>query len=75
MKKTLRSTVLGGLTGLCALLLMAGMAQAAPAAQEATPTPSATPVPQACNECHPDIANSWSASPHAHAFADPMFQD
>ena len=75
MNKTLRSTMLGGLTGLCALLLMAGLAQAAPTAQEVTPTPSATPIPQACNECHLDIASAWSASPHAHAFADPVFQD
>jgi predicted CXXCH cytochrome family protein len=65
------------------LLLLASLACAAPALaaplpQDAAPTeaalPSGTPPPD-CAECHLDVSASWSASPHAHAFDDPAFQE
>jgi hypothetical protein len=46
--------------------------------QQDTPLPEATPVAvetKDCKECHLDIANLWSSSPHAHAFEDPIFQE
>lgn len=30
---------------------------------------------QECAECHLDVAEQWSQSPHAHAYDDPYFQD
>jgi hypothetical protein len=72
---------LAGLTvGLIVLIITAGMAAAAPPDQEASATPEPapaepTPEPKPCGECHLDIANSWAASPHAHAFDSPTFQE
>jgi predicted CXXCH cytochrome family protein len=63
----------GVAVGLFGLLVTTGLALATPDAQQATPTPP-TPVKE-CGECHLDIANHWSHSPHAHAFDDPVFQD
>jgi len=37
--------------------------------------PPSTPKVKDCGECHLDIANEWSHSPHAHAFDDPYFQE
>lgn len=62
----------GLLVCLLVMLASAGVSQAAPLAQEAAPT--ATPELKACDSCHLDIANSWSQSPHAHAYDDPVFQ-
>ncbi len=41
--------------------------------QETDPDPSVSD--QACKECHLDIFEWWSHSPHAHAFDDPVFQE
>jgi predicted CXXCH cytochrome family protein len=44
-----------------------------------TPQPGSNPPPtetipqKECVECHPNILNAWSASPHAHAFDDQEF--
>lgn len=43
-----------------------------PLRQDDEPTPE--PVLE-CQECHLDIANLWSRSPHAHAFDDPVFEE
>lgn len=41
--------------------------------QETDPDPSVGD--QTCKECHLDIFESWSHSPHAHAYDDPVFQE
>lgn len=81
MKKILASS------GLIAFLILSlgfvwgwnpASVQAAPPHQEATPVPEDPHEGQKgkdCQECHLDIANNWSASPHAHAFDDPTFQE
>lgn len=68
-----RGRALAGAFFAClALLLAAGVVLAAPEAQEEPPTPMAR---EKCAQCHRDVAYSWQASPHAHAFDDETFQD
>ena len=66
--KNRRPLVIGLIVGLLAMLGTVGMA----GAQDPTPPPPAAP---ACTECHLDITDNWSDSPHAHAFDDPAFQE
>lgn len=40
----------------------------------ATPTPTVTPTPKPCAECHLEITNEWSASPHRAAYTEDLFQ-
>ena len=72
--KTILLPVLAGVAVFAlALLLTTGIAFAAPPAQDETP-----PVDESakdCSECHLDIAEDWSHSPHAHAYDDPYFQE
>ncbi len=58
--------------GVIAVLLLVPGALAAPPRQEENP-----PVvnSQDCRECHLDIAEEWSQSPHAHAFDNADFQE
>jgi predicted CXXCH cytochrome family protein len=81
-----RTPLLAGLiVGLLAALVFTALAGAAPLAQEPTPTPNPaaapsaeltpTAPPKACEACHPDVGDAWSASPHAHAYDDPAFSD
>jgi predicted CXXCH cytochrome family protein len=53
--------------------LTSGIALAAPGEQEDSPVDSEKL--NECGECHPDIANHWALSPHAHAYDDPYFQE
>jgi len=69
----IRSLLACLLIGLLAMTLTTGIALAAPPAQDEDPTPE--PATKDCGECHLDIANNWTHSPHAHAFDDPVFQD
>lgn len=62
----------GLLVAALSLILVVGIAGAAPQAQEADP--GDTIPDDTCKECHLDIAESWSHSPHAHAYDDPVFQ-
>lgn len=62
----------GLLVAVLSLILVVGIAGAAPQAQETEP--GDTIKDDTCKECHLDIAQSWSHSPHAHAFDDPVFQ-
>jgi predicted CXXCH cytochrome family protein len=77
LRKARRALLAGLIVGLIALGLppwtTVRISLAAPLAQEATPT-TETEM-KACGECHLDIAASWSSSPHAHAFDDPVFQE
>jgi len=65
--------MLMGAASLIGLSDEADFARAAPVFQEPTPTPTEPVKP--CAECHLDVADSWSQSPHAHAFDDPVFQE
>ncbi|HLF26928.1 MAG TPA: cytochrome c3 family protein [Anaerolineae bacterium] len=62
-----------GIVGLIGFSYQIDSARAAPVFQEPTPTPVEPVKP--CAECHLDVADSWSRSPHAHAFDDPVFQE
>ena len=55
------------------LLLTTGAALAAPLSEGDEPIEHGPS--KDCGECHLDIAESWSHSPHAHAFDDPYFQE
>ncbi len=50
-----------------------GAALASPHIQDGDP--AEMPEVKECGECHLDIAEHWSHSPHAHAYDDPVFQD
>ena len=53
--------------------LSSGAVLASPHKQDGDPTEM--PEVKECGECHLDIAENWSHSPHAHAYDDPVFQD
>jgi predicted CXXCH cytochrome family protein len=55
-----------------ALAVSEEVTYATPLHQEETPTP--VPV-RDCKECHLDVTNLWSTSPHSHAFDDPVFKE
>lgn len=55
------------------LFLATGLATAAPLEQDDMPPAGETG--KNCAECHLDIAEDWSHSPHAHAYDDPHFQE
>ena len=63
--------VVGLIVGITSLSLTAGLTMAAPVSQNVEPTDH--PATKDCGECHLDIYNSWSESPHAHAFDDSFF--
>lgn len=73
----------GLIVGLLGLLLTVQPSAAAPPEQTDEPTPATGEAldealvgeARECQECHLDVARHWSASPHAHAFDDPVFQD
>ena len=71
--KPLSASLSAGLVvGLLSMILVVGNGWAAPLPQEGAP---GTPIgDDNCKKCHLDIADSWSHSPHAHAFDDPVFQ-
>jgi predicted CXXCH cytochrome family protein len=72
-KRILWSLIAGVTVGLVAMLLTVSLATAAPVKQDSQPTPTADA--QTCAKCHPDVTNSWTTSPHAHAFDDTNYQD
>lgn len=63
----------GILAGLFSILITTGFALASPLGQDADPGEPLSP--EECGECHLDVAEHWSRSPHANAYADPVFQD
>ena len=72
LKKAGYLPLLAGLVvGLISIFLAFGIVQAAPAPQDVTGEQQATD--KNCKDCHLDITESWSHSPHAHAFDDPVF--
>lgn len=75
-KHSLRLPILAGtLVGLFVMALTIGIANAAPLPQDEPPVPPADLSDQDCKSCHLNIANTWSGSPHAHAFDDLYFQE
>jgi predicted CXXCH cytochrome family protein len=69
----IRPLLISLLIGSLAIVVSTGIVLAAPLTQDEDPTPE--PATKDCGDCHLDIANNWSHSPHAHAFDDPVFQD
>jgi len=63
----------GLLVCVLSLVLSSGAVFASPSHQDGDPT--AMPDVKDCGECHLDIAENWSHSPHAHAYDDPVFQE
>jgi len=64
--------VSGLLVGILTMTLFTGLAHASPPAQGAGPHTELTD--EDCRDCHLDVADDWSRSPHAHAYDDPIFQ-
>ena len=66
--------IAGIISSLFAMLLTSGFAMASPVAQDEDP-PGDFLTSEQCSVCHLDIANHWEVSPHANAYADPVFQE
>lgn len=66
----------GLLIGVLAMVVTVGIATAAPdlGPQLQDEHPGGGDA-QTCGDCHLDVANDWSHSPHAHAFDDPTYQE
>ena len=60
---------------LVVFLVPINKSHAAQPLQDVDPPPPEHTSDQDCKECHLDVADSWSHSPHAHAYDDPVFQD
>ena len=72
MRGTLAQKLLFGFAlGIIASATIGVTALARPLSQEDDP-PTPTALPE-CQECHLDVTNLWSHSPHAHAYDDPDF--
>jgi predicted CXXCH cytochrome family protein len=64
----------GLVVGILALVLFTSIVYASPPRQGEDPEPE--PLNDSdCRECHLDIEDNWSRSPHAHAYDDPVFQE
>ena len=73
MKRKYSPALVSGLmVGILAMSLFTGLASAAPSAQSNDPPQEL--ADDDCQDCHLDIADNWSHSPHAHAYDDPIFQ-
>jgi len=78
--KRIAYPLLSGLVvGLLSLMLTVQLASAekpaSTARQEEEPVIEEPQEKQDCQECHLDVADHWSHSPHAHAFDDEVFQE
>jgi predicted CXXCH cytochrome family protein len=76
MKKgKISPALLSGLVvGLFTMVFCTGLVYASPSAQGQDP-PLGILSDEDCRECHLDIEENWSHSPHAHAYDDPVFQE
>lgn len=77
MKKHIFTSPLvsGLLVGLLAMFFSTSFAFASPTPETDPHLPGQLQEIQDCRDCHLDIEESWSQSPHAHAYDDPVFQD
>ncbi len=66
--------VSGFVVGVLSITLFTGLVFAAPLPQGQDP-PDKILTDEDCRECHLDIEDDWSHSPHAHAYDDPVFQE
>ena len=64
----------GLLVGFTTMFLFTGLVFASPPAQGQDP-PDTAISDEDCRDCHLDVEESWSHSPHAHAYDDPVFQE
>jgi predicted CXXCH cytochrome family protein len=72
-RKISPALVSGLLVGMLSMSLFTGLVYASPPAQSDDPEVELLSDDD-CRECHLDVADSWSHSPHAHAYDDPGFQ-
>lgn len=72
-RKISPALVSGLLVGLLSTSLFTGLVYASPPAQEEDPQTELL-NDEDCRECHLDVADNWSHSPHAHAYDDSNFQ-
>ena len=64
----------GLIVGLLTMALCTGLVYASPLPQDQNP-PGEVISDEDCRECHLDVEENWSHSPHAHAYDDPVFQE
>lgn len=64
--------VSGLLVGILTMTLFTGLVYASPPAQSDGPPTELSD--EDCRDCHLDVGDDWSHSPHAHAYDDPIFQ-
>ncbi len=72
-KPVLISLLSGLIVWAAAMTLSVGFVSATPLPQEDEPTPEMSD--EECGECHIDIHEKWSRSPHGNAYTDPYFQE
>jgi len=72
-RKISPALVSGLLVGMLSMSLFTGLVYASPPAQSDDPGAELLSDDD-CRECHLDVADSWTHSPHAHAYDDPGFQ-
>jgi len=73
-RKLLPAIITGLVVGVISMTLFTGLVYASPPTQGEDP-PGTPLSDDDCQECHLDIADNWSHSPHAHAYDDPIFQE
>ncbi len=74
-KEKLSPALVSGLVvGLLTMSLSTGLVYASPLTQGQDP-PIKVLNDENCQDCHLDIEENWSHSPHAHAYDDPVFQE
>ena len=64
----------GLIVGILTIALFTSLAYAGPSTQGEDP-PTKLLSDEECRDCHLDIEDNWSRSPHAHAYDDPVFQE
>ena len=75
LKGKLSPALISGLVvSLLTMTLYTGLVFASPLTQVEDP-PAKVLTGENCQDCHLDIEENWSHSPHAHAYDDPIFQE
>lgn len=72
-KKIFPALTSGLIVGVLTMALFTSLAYAGPPPQGEDPPPELLSDKE-CRDCHLDIEDNWSHSPHAHAYDDPIFQ-
>ena len=75
LKGKLSPALVSGLVvGLLTMTLCTGLVFASPPTR-GEDSPAKVLTTEDCQECHLDIEENWTHSPHAHAYDDPIFQE